>query len=116
MHELSLSSGIVDVVVRHAAGRPVTAVSVRCGALRQVVPASLEFYFGIVARDTVAEGATLEVEFVPARLRCRPCGREWSPEIPWFRCPDCASEDVAIDAGEELEVESIMVEEAACTA
>jgi hydrogenase nickel incorporation protein HypA/HybF len=116
MHELSLSSGIVEVVVRHAAGRRVTGVAVRCGALRQVVPSSLEFYFGIVARDTVAEGARLELEFVPATLRCRPCGRTWSPEVPWFRCPDCASEDVAVEAGEELEIESIMVEEAACTA
>jgi hydrogenase nickel incorporation protein HypA/HybF len=116
MHELSLSTGILDVVERHAAGRRVTGVEVRCGAMRQVVPSSLEFYWGIVARDTVAEGSVLELEHVPAALRCRACTRGWSPEVPWFRCPDCGSEDVAIEAGEELEVASITIEEVACTA
>ena len=40
--------------VKHAAGRRVKVVTVRAGALRQVVPDSLEFYFGFVdARDVL---------------------------------------------------------------
>ena len=35
MHELSLSSAIVNTVVKHAEGRPVTVVSLRVGRLRQ---------------------------------------------------------------------------------
>ena len=53
MHELSLSSAIVNTVVKHAAGRQVSLVSLRVGRLRQVVPDTLEFYFELVARDTV---------------------------------------------------------------
>ena len=48
MHELSLSSAIVNTVERHAAGRRVTVVNMRIGTLRQVVPDSLTFYFEIV--------------------------------------------------------------------
>ena len=70
MHELSLSGAIVNTVVKHADGRRVTVVSLRVGRLRQVVPDTLEFYFGFVARDTVCEGARLEQEIVEARLRC----------------------------------------------
>ena len=62
MHELSLSSAIVETVERHADGRRVTVVSMRIGALRQVVPDSLAFYFEIVARGTVCEGARLDHE------------------------------------------------------
>jgi hydrogenase nickel incorporation protein HypA/HybF len=116
MHELSVSSAIVDTVVRHAAGRRVTAVHVRLGRLRQVVPSSLAFYFALVSRDTVCEDARLEQEVVAARLRCDGCGHVWEIDMPFFRCPSCGATEVTVEAGEELEVESIEVEEAAeCT-
>ena len=53
-------------VLKHAAGRRVTGVSLRIGHLRQVVPDSLAFYFELVSRETLCEGARLEQEVVPA--------------------------------------------------
>jgi hydrogenase nickel incorporation protein HypA/HybF len=116
VHELSLSSAIVNTVTKHAAGRRVTVVNLRVGRLRQVIPDTLEFYFAFVARDSVCEGARLVQELVPARLRCRACDHEWGIEIPAFRCPACQGSDVAVASGDEFEVESIEVEEAACIA
>jgi hydrogenase nickel incorporation protein HypA/HybF len=117
MHEFSIAAAVVDTAVRHAAGRRVTVVRVRFGRLRQVVPDSLAFAFGIVTRETVCEGARLEQEIVPARLRCPACETQWEIELPAFRCPDCQGADVEVLSGEELEVESIEVEEeAACIA
>jgi hydrogenase nickel incorporation protein HypA/HybF len=114
MHELSVSSAVLDTVLKHAAGRRVTVVSLRIGHLRQVVPDSLAFYFELVSRETLCEGARLEQEVVPARLRCGGCGRDWDPEDAWFRCTGCGGPGEVL-AGNELEVESIEVEEAACT-
>jgi hydrogenase nickel incorporation protein HypA/HybF len=111
MHELALSTAIVNTVVKHAEGRRVSVVSLRIGALRQVVPDSLAFYFEIVARDSVCEGARLEQELIPARLRCRECAHDWRVEWAAFRCPFCASADVEVQSGDELKVESIEVEE-----
>lgn len=118
MHELSIAGAVVDTVVRHAAGRRVRAVQLRAGRLRQVVPDALEFAFALVARDTVCEGARLDLEVVEARLRCRPCAREWTIEVPAFRCPVCGGSDVDVVAGEELYVETIEVdqEDTACIA
>lgn len=116
MHELALSSAIVNTVAKHAQGRRVTVVNLRVGRLRQVVPDTLEFYFEFVARDTACEGARLEQEVVDARLRCNPCRRVWAIEIPAFRCPICGGADVEIASGNEFEVESIEVEEAECIA
>jgi hydrogenase nickel incorporation protein HypA/HybF len=116
VHELSLSGAIVNTAVKHAAGRPVKVVSLRVGRLRQVIPDSLEFYFEFVARGTVCEGARLEHELIEARLRCRPCGREWGIEVPAFRCPTCGGSDVEVASGNEFEVESIEVEEVECIA
>jgi hydrogenase nickel incorporation protein HypA/HybF len=111
VHELSLASAVVDTVERHAGGRPVAAIEMRIGALRQVVPESLELYVEIVGRGTVCEGAQLEVELVPARLAC--CGGEWEP--PSFRCPSCGGGGTIV-AGDEFLVESIELEETACIA
>ena len=113
MHELSVSSAVVDTAVRHAAGRRVTRVHLLVGRLRQVVPSSLAFYWGVVTRETVCEGAELEQEIVPGRLRCETCGWSWEVEEPAFRCPCCDGASVEILHGTELEVESIEVEVAA---
>lgn len=113
MHELSLSSAVVNTVVKHADGRRVSVVNLRVGHLRQVVPDSLEFYFEFVARGTVCEGARLEQEAVPAVLRCDACTTEWEMELPFFRCPECGGSAV-VTSGNEFEVESIEVEEVQC--
>src|SRR3954451_10148893 len=115
MHELSLSSAIVNTVVKHAQGRQVSVVSLRVGALRQVVPDTLDFYFGFVAQGTVCEGAQLEQELTPARLRCARCESEWEMDLPLFVCEGCGA-PAEVAGGDEFEVESIEVEEAACIA
>lgn len=111
MHELSVASAIVATAVKHAEGNAVTVVTVRTGRLRQVVPESLEFYWDIVTRGTVCDGARLDLEVVPAVLACGACAHEWEIEAPLFRCPACDETDVAVVRGNELEVESIEIEE-----
>ena len=114
MHELSIATAVLGTALKHAADRPVTLVSVRTGRMRQVVPSSLQFYFEIVARDTLCERARLELTEIAARLRCSDCEREWEPTIPAFRCPRCESGQVEVAAGDELEVDYIEIEEPAC--
>lgn len=132
MHELSIAGAVVDTALRHAGGRRVRVVNLRVGALRMVVPESLEFYFEIVARDTLCEGAELTCERVAALLRCPVCGHEWDPApppladhslapgvdplIPYFRCPACEGPRSEVVAGDELEVESLEVEDGAAEA
>lgn len=111
MHELSLATGIVETVVKHAAGRRVSSVQMRIGTMRQVVPGSLDFYFAICSKGTPCEGAALELEILGARSRCRGCGVEWELELPDFRCPQCSGAEIEILSGTEFEVESIEVED-----
>ena len=120
MHELSLSSAIVETVEKHAEGRQVKHVTLTIGTLRQVVADSLAFYFELVSRGRLCEGATLEQNVVEARVRCIPCGVEWKLQNPIFRCPDCGGSDVEVLSGTEFCVEFIEVveeeEDEACTA
>jgi hydrogenase nickel incorporation protein HypA/HybF len=109
MHELSIAGAVVDTALRHAEDRRVLLVTLRVGRLRQVVPDSLAFYFELVARDTLVQGARLEQVVVPVRMRCEACAHEWEPELR-FRCPGCEGVGEVL-AGDELEVDSIEVEE-----
>src|ERR671929_2438917 len=111
MHELSIADAVVTIAREHARGRRVSAVDVKVGRLRQVVPDALEFAFELVAAGTEVEGAELRVEHVPVRVRCARCAVESeAPEFP-LACAECRSIDVEVVAGDELLVESLDIEE-----
>jgi hydrogenase nickel incorporation protein HypA/HybF len=115
MHELSIAESVVRIADRHAAGRRVARVEVKVGALRQVVPSALEFAFGLVAEGTMVEGAELVVEDVPAVGLCRDCATETRLSgFPW-RCPCCGGLDLEVIRGEELQVESLELEDQLAT-
>lgn len=111
MHELSIAAAILEITIAHARGRKVTAVYVKVGHLRQVVPAALLFSFELVAQGTVAEGATLEIESVPVEGRCRACAASGRLLAFPLLCGNCGSSDLEIVAGEELLVDSLEMEE-----
>ena len=111
MHELSIAGAVLDVVERHAAGRRVTRVDLKVGHLRQVVPSALEFAFELVADGTVADGAELHMEEVPATVRCERCGAESVLEAFPPHCGECGALDVELRGGDELLVDSLELEE-----
>jgi hydrogenase nickel incorporation protein HypA/HybF len=118
MHEYAIACGMAAVVEDAAAGRRVTAVQVRVGALRQVSLTALRFAWQAATTDTTLEGAELEVEQVAAAARCLDCGAQTAQERFPLVCGACGSLGVEVVAGEELLVESVEVEEeeVPCTA
>ena len=110
MHELSIASAIAAIAEQHAAGRRITAVHVRIGGLRQVVPSSLTFAFALLA-----EGVELRIEEVPAAGRCRACGAESELEGFPFACGACGGLDLEVVRGEELLVDGLELEDVVTT-
>ena len=110
MHELSLCEAIAGVVRPHAAGRHVDLVRVRVGALRQVVPESLEFCWSLIREYELLPDAELELEFIAAEVACRTCGTRSGIESRWsVLCPMCGSADVEVLRGNEFLVTSLEV-------
>ena len=110
VHELSLCHAIAGVVKPHAAGRRVDVVRVRVGALRQVVPESLEFCWSLVRDHESMPDAELELEFVPAEVMCASCNQRSTIESRYsVRCPQCGGVDVQVVQGEEFLVTSLDV-------
>jgi hydrogenase nickel incorporation protein HypA/HybF len=111
MHELSLCRAIADTVRDHSAGRSIERVTVRIGHLRQVVPSTLEFCWGIVTEASDLDGTELVIEHVPAVLACRSCGNGTQLDRPIMRCSACHGIDVELQSGDEFLVSSIDVME-----
>ncbi|HET6547434.1 MAG TPA: hydrogenase maturation nickel metallochaperone HypA [Solirubrobacter sp.] len=111
MHELSIAGAIVEIAAAHAAGRRVHSVHVRVGHLRQVVPSALEFAFELVADGTAVDGARLELEPVPAAGACRACGAESEQDGFPLACKRCGGLDIDVIRGEELQVDSLEVDD-----
>jgi hydrogenase nickel incorporation protein HypA/HybF len=112
VHELSICASIAGIATRHAAGRPVTVINVRVGQLRQIVPDTLVYCWSLVSEGTTLDGSRIEVESVPARIRCRACERTADlGDLPAFACGGCGSIDVEIVAGEEFLITSLELAE-----
>ena len=108
VHELSICSSIADIVTRHAAGRTVLVINVRAGQLRQIVPDTLVYCWGLVSAGTPLAGSRVSVEPVPARVRCRDCGQATDVgELPVFVCGGCGGFAVEVVSGEEFLITSL---------
>lgn len=112
MHELSICESILSLALNTAAGagaKKITRIRVRHGELRAIVPELMSHYFRFLAKDTIAAGAELEMEAVPARARCGSCGEEYRIEGFKFQCPSCGAQAPEILQGMELFMEDIEV-------
>jgi hydrogenase nickel incorporation protein HypA/HybF len=112
VHELSICASIADIATRHAAGRPIGVINVRVGQLRQIVPDTLVYCWGLLCEETSLAGSRIIVETVPARIRCRSCERTADVgDLPVFACAGCGGIDVEIVAGEEFLITSLELSE-----
>jgi hydrogenase nickel incorporation protein HypA/HybF len=113
MHELSIANSLVELATEHAAAAgadKIASITLRIGALSCVHKSALEFSFELVTKDTLLEGAELNIIDVPVTIFCEPCGREVQlPGIQSFRCPQCNTPSADIRQGKELDLEAIEI-------
>ena len=97
MHELSVTESILEISLRHANkanAKHISNLYLVIGQLASIVDDSVQFYWDIVSKGTIAEGATLHFRRLPAILLCLDCNHQYSPGVDGFSCPDCKSEKV----------------------
>ena len=110
MHEVSIVEGLIDIIKETAKQNNlsnVSMVSLRIGAMRQIVPDALQFAFEIVGKGTVAEGAEIRIREIATRGRCRACDKEFPVEDYCFICESCGSGDVEVIEGKELYIDTL---------
>ena len=112
MHELPVTQSILDIALKHAAqagAKRITDIHLVIGELSTMVDDSVQFYWDMIAKDTLAEGAQLHFRRVPAEFQCMVCFQKYHPNEGELACPHCGSVGAKIVSGEEFFVESIDV-------
>src|SRR4051812_38036317 len=113
MHELSIAHGLLEAACEalsrcEPAPLGVRCVSIRIGVLSGVVPAALEFCYGLTVEGTPLAGSRLVVEEQPAVVFCPRCAAERTLEDPArFCCPVCDDSTTELVHGRELELISM---------
>jgi hydrogenase nickel incorporation protein HypA/HybF len=113
MHELSVTQSLLNIALEHAGkanAKRVTDLNIVIGDLASMVDDSIQFYWEIIAKGTIAEQAKLNFRRVPAELECQTCFATYHPTERELACPKCNSVNTRIIAGEEFALESIDVE------
>jgi hydrogenase nickel incorporation protein HypA/HybF len=110
MHELSLCRSIYGIVERAAGGQHVISVTLEVGELRQVIPDTLRYCWGIVTEETPLANSQLLITQHPGLIICDDCGHQTAMRsIPRLRCDHCSGTDVRVISGEEFMVRSLEV-------
>lgn len=113
MHELPVTESLLKIALQHAEkanAQRVTDLHIVMGELSSMVDDSIQFYWGIIAKDTIAEKATLHFRRVPAELQCMTCFEKYHPTDRELVCPKCGGVGARIVAGEEFSLEAIDIE------
>jgi hydrogenase nickel incorporation protein HypA/HybF len=115
MHELPVTESILEIALRYAQEAKATRITklhLVIGQLATLVDDSIQFYWNIIAKDTIAEDALLDFKRIPAEFLCLDCNERYVPGEEILACPKCQSLRIKIIAGEEFCLESIDVETA----
>ena len=113
MHELTVTQSILDIALEHAGkadAKTIARVNLVIGEISGIVDECVIFYFELLSKDTIAEGALISFEKVPLAARCHGCNATFPlGELDWS-CPHCQGNSLEIVTGREFYVDSIEVE------
>ena len=114
MHEVAVMQGAIQTIlekVEQMGAVRVLQVSLTLGVSGHMTEASARQYFELLARDTVLDGAALDVSWLPAVYQCFDCALQFTSiaEPEYIRCPACAGVCLEIAHRDECYVSSIEV-------
>lgn len=110
MHELTLAEHalrIVEKAAQKADAQRVTRIKLAIGALAHIDPDAMQYCCEMVARGTLAEGASIEIERTPGLARCTDCQQEVELKQVGEPCPLCGGYQLQVTDGDQMRVVNI---------
>lgn len=114
MHEMGITQGILSTAfeaARNAGCTRIDRITISVGEMTEIVDFALQFAFEALTPETMAEGAELVINMVPAKSRCLECGHEYEHDRFQMLCPECNSLHVELLQGRELQIDDIDCED-----
>jgi len=114
MHEMGIAQNIYEHIINEIDDKKlplIRTVKLKVGALTAIEPESLSFCFESIIMGTLLVDATLDIEIVPVKARCRQCFKEFEVRDYFFFCPYCQNVDVETIAGTDLTIQYLEIED-----
>ena len=108
--DVQLLEDLVLTAVREAITKSKETAAKQLGGLTGVDPEALSFSFEAATIDTPLSETKLIIEQIPAKGKCRSCGKDLQVDDFVFLCPYCDSANIDITQGKELNVEYLVEE------
>jgi hydrogenase nickel incorporation protein HypA/HybF len=89
----------------------VKGLDLAIGRLSGVHVDAIRFAFELLSPGTIVDGAELRIAEPHAFVTCRDCKARQQMDELLMSCPDCGSDDIAIEGGRELLLQSIELEQ-----
>ncbi|MCF8179698.1 MAG: hydrogenase maturation nickel metallochaperone HypA [Sulfuritalea sp.] len=112
MHEMALAEGVLQLVedaARQQEFSKVTAVWLEIGQLSGVEVDAMKFCFDAVTRDSIADGARLEIISLPGTGWCMACSLTVPMTEVFGECPKCGGYQMQVTGGTERRVKELEV-------
>ena len=113
MHELALAESVLRIIedaARRDGFRRVRTVWLEIGELSSVEPEAMSFCFESVAKQSVAEGARLEIVSTKGSAWCVDCAETVAISAAGDACPRCGGYRLQVTGGAEMRVKELEVE------
>lgn len=114
MHELSITQSILEIALEYAqrnGAQKILEVQLQIGEITDFEDEWLQRYFDFLSKDTLAEGAKVRIERIPAKGQCSKCFAIFPiDKTTWNnKCPTCGEENWELISGREFRVEALEV-------
>lgn len=109
MHEYYVTEQIVKIACETACQHNAAAIAeihIVIGELTGIVSDSVSFYFEVLARDTLADGAKLHFIKQPVSRFCCDCSTEFQG-IAQVNCPACGTPGKLINNGRAFYIDAV---------
>lgn len=109
---MSLAEGVLQLIedaAREQKFAKVTAVWLEIGQLSGVEVEAMKFCFDAVTRDSVADGARLEILSLPGVGWCMACSQTVPMAEVFGECPQCGGYQLQVTGGTEMRVKELEV-------
>lgn len=113
MHELAVTKSLLDIVLQKKEEmnlEKILSIQLVVGKMQNYEEEWIQRYFEYVSEGTPAQGAKIQIRYLPVAFECKKCETEFEYNIKTddkILCPSCGNKDCKLLSGREFYIESM---------
>lgn len=114
MHELSVAQNIIEIIEQAVPAEErsnIESVRIKVGEFSNIVVDSLLFSLEVITSGTPLGNAKFPVEYIPLKVICKDCNKEFNNQFAIIVCPLCGGKNTEVISGTELMISEIEIKD-----